>query len=210
MAYNLVGIRERVLNDKLDDEDFDPSMVDRFINDAQRDIFNQFELPFQEKIFQGIVPSGSIMFELPTDLAVVQSQTMSGVRNFSNMKTGFRALFASYPDVAANSPAAPGYWAQYAGNILLSAPTDKDYTLTIYYIKKPVTLQSDTDVPDVPYEFEELLILGAYIRLLKRNEDFDLAREEEKEYTRIMTQLVNRYGFRASDGPIKMNNRQIG
>lgn len=210
MAYDLAGLRERVLNDKLDDEDFDPDMVDRFINDAQRDIFNQFELPFQEKIFQGTIPGGSTIFQLPADLASIQSQSMAGVRNFSRMKTTFRNLFDAFPDISNNTPSAPSYWAQYAGNILLSAPTDADYTLTVYYIKKPITLEDDTDIPEVPYEFEELLVLGAYIRVLKRNEDYDLAKEEEREYQRIMTQLVSRYGFRASDGPIKMNNRQIG
>ncbi len=31
MEYNLAGIRKRVLVDKLDDEEFDPEIVDNFI-----------------------------------------------------------------------------------------------------------------------------------------------------------------------------------
>lgn len=52
MDYNLVGLRQRVRIDKLDDEEFDSGVIDNFINDTQRDIFNEYELPFQEKIFQ--------------------------------------------------------------------------------------------------------------------------------------------------------------
>ena len=54
----LADLRKRVMIDKLDDEDYEPEIIDNFLNDAQRDIFNQFELPFMEKIFIGDVPAG--------------------------------------------------------------------------------------------------------------------------------------------------------
>ena len=78
MSYNLAGIRKRVLVDKLDDDEFDPEVVDNFINDTLRSIYNQFELPFQEKIFQGTIPAGSTMFRLPSDLAQLQGQSLGG------------------------------------------------------------------------------------------------------------------------------------
>lgn len=208
MDYNLAGLRQRVLVDKLDDDEFDPNIVDRFINDTQRDIFNQFELPFQEKIFQGTIPAGATMFQLPSDVALIQSQTLAGVRNFAQLKCDWRNFFQAYPDVANETPAQPSYWTQYAGNILLSAPTDQEYTMTLFYVKKPQKLEEDANVPELPEEFSELLVLGAFIRILKRNEDFDLAAQESIEYQRILTLLVNRYGFRAADGPIKMKNQQ--
>lgn len=208
MDYNLAGLRQRVLVDKLDDDEFDPNIVDRFINDTQRDIFNQFELPFQEKIFQGTIPAGATMFQLPNDVALIQSQTLAGVRNFAQLKCDWRNFFQAYPDVANETPAQPSYWTQYAGNILLSAPTDQEYTMTLFYIKRPTKLEEDANVPELPEEFAELLVLGAFIRILKRNEDFDLAAQESIEYQRILTLLVNRYGFRAADGPIKMKNQQ--
>lgn len=209
MDYNLAGIRNRVLVDKLDDEEFDPGIVDRFINDTQRDIFNQFELPFQEKIFQGIVPAGSTMFQLPSDLAVVQSQTLSGVYGFSDRQMPWREFFRVHPDAANATPGEPVKWTLYAGNVLLSAPTDQEYTMTLFYIRKPKKLVGNNDVPEIPEEFAELLILGAYRRILARNEDFDLAREVNAEYQAQLTLLVNRYGMREADGPIKMKNQQM-
>lgn len=209
MNYTLAGLRQRVMIDKLDDEDFDPEIIDNFINDTQRDIFNQFELPFQEKIFSGVIPAGSTMFQMPTDVAQVQTHSIAGVRNFMNMKSRFRDFFAAYPDAINETPGAPSVWTQYAGNILLSAPTDKEYTLTTYYIRKPKTLDQDTSVPEIPEEFSELLVLGALMRVHDRNEDGDLYDKVAGQYERQLSSLVNRYGFRDASGPIKMKNRQI-
>ena len=208
MDYNLASLRQRVQVDKLDDEEFDPDIVDRFINDTQREIFNQFELPFQEKIFQGSIPAGSTMFQLPSDLALTQYWSMAGVSNFNRGKMGWRDFIHANPDVQNTQPGAPSYWTNYAGNILLDRPTDKDYTLTLFYIRKPKTLIENSDVPEIPEEFSELLVLGAFKRILERNEDFDLANEVEVEYQRILLQLVNRYGSRDADGPIIMKNMQ--
>jgi len=209
MEYNLAGIRQRVLVDKLDDEEFDPQVVDNFINDTQRDIFNQYELPFQENIFQGVIPAGSTIFKLPKDVAQIQSQSVLGIPGFADRKTDWRSFFRQHNDIA-NAPAGSiTQWALYGGNVLLSAPTDVDYTMTMFYIKKPTTLKQDDDVPELPEEFEELLVLGAFMRIQNRNEDFDLAKETFAEYTRQLNLLVGRYGFREANGPIKMKNQQV-
>ena len=209
MDYNLVGLRQRVRIDKLDDEEFDSSVIDNFINDTQRDIFNQYELPFQEKIFQGTIPAGSTMFQSPKDLAQLQYETMAGVTGFSNTKMKWREFFNSYPDNTNTTPGSPSAWTLYAGNIVFDKPTDIEYVFTLYYIRKPVLLTEDTSIPEIPEEFSELLVLGAYIRVLKRNEDFDQAAYVQVEYDRQLDLLVTRYGFRQASGAIKMKNRQI-
>jgi len=209
MDYNLVGLRQRVRIDKLDDEEFDSSVIDNFINDTQRDIFNQYELPFQEKIFQGTIPAGSTMFQSPKDLAQLQYETMAGVQGFSETKMKWREFFNTYPDNTNATAGAPSAWTLYAGNIVFDKPTDIEYTFTLYYIRKPLLLTEDTSVPEIPEEFSELLVLGAYIRVLKRNEDFDQAAYVETEYNRQLDLLVTRYGFRQASGAIKMKNRQI-
>jgi hypothetical protein len=208
MDYNLAGLRQRVRIDKLDDEEFDGSVIDNFINDTQRDIFNQYELPFQEKIFQGAIPAGSTMVQLPSDLAQLQSQTLTEVPGFSQMKKKWRDFFELYPDNTAETAGAPSAWTLYANNVVLNAPADQEYTLTLYYIRKPQLLTQDSHVPEIPEEFSELLVLGAYIRVLKRNEDFDQADYVEVEYNKQLDLLVARYGFREADGAIKMKSGQ--
>lgn len=213
MEHNLAGIRQRVLIDKLDDEEFDPNVVDNFINDTQRDIFNQYELSFQEKIFSGTIPAGSTMFKFPTDVAQIQAQVVTGPdgsqTNLKNSYLNFRDFFTMYPTPQGNSVGSIGAWTLYANNMLTSNPTDKEYTMTMFYIKKPQTLVLGSDVPEVPEEFSELLVLGALERVQKRNEDYDLAAQTHAEYERILVQLVTRYGGRKADGPIIMKNRQV-
>lgn len=209
MDYTLQGIVKRVQTDKLDDDEFDTGIIGNFVNDTQRDIFNQFELPFQEKIFAGTVPSSSSMFNVPADLALLQSVSMADVPGLSATRMNWRDFFAKYPDNTSAEPGKPTAWTLYAGNIIFDKPTDEDYVLTLFYIRKPIVLTVGTQVPEIPSEFEELLVLGAYIRCLKFNEDNDQANYHEGEYNKMLDLLVTRYGARISPGSVKMRSSQI-
>ena len=213
MEYNLASLRQRVLVDKLDDDEFDGGIVDRFINDTQRDIFNQYELTFQEKIFAGTLPSTSLMFSLPTDIAQLQSAVVTApddnIVDIMSKYIDFRTFNKLFPKPSINEAGDIQYWSLYSGNMMLSRATDVDYELTIFYTKTPKTLTLAADVPEIPEEFSELLVLGAYIRCLERNEDFDLANYIRSEYNNLLDMLVAKYGFRKANGPIKMKNKQI-
>lgn len=212
MDYNLSTLRRDLALDLLDDEEYEPAILDRAINRAVREIYNQFELSFMEKIFSGSIPQESIMFKYPDDLALAQSHVLTapdGVqRTMDNSYMPWRDFNRIYPTPASNKPGAPTHWTSYGGNILLSQPTDKEYTLDIFYLKKPAKLLADTDVPEIPEEFSELILLGAYIRIAKRNEDTDLAQMALGDYAGQLNKLVERYGYRRT-GPVKMKNRQV-
>ena len=214
MNYNLARIRNRIAVDKLDDEEYDPSVIDNFINDTQRDIFSEYELSFMEKIYSGTIPTGVTMFNLPNDVSVVQSQVVTNPGG-KQMDIGdnympFREFNKRYPTPANNAAGPVRYWTSYAGKMILSQPTDGEYTMDIFYIKKPVYLSGDNDQPDIPEEFEELLVLGGFARVQDREGDTDLSLVTEQKYNRKLQQLVNRYGFRLANGVIKLRNRQVG
>lgn len=212
MDYTLQALIRRVQTDKLDDEEFDTGIITRFINDTQRDIFNQYELSFQEKIFAGTLPSASTMFNVPSDLALLQRAVLTNgthVQDITSKYMPWRDFVQMHPDPSANPAGDVTNWTSYAGNIILNCPQEDEQTLTMYYIKKPVVLTTGTQVPEIPQEFEELLVLGAYIRCLKFNEDNDQAAYHEIEYNKLLDLLVTRYGGRVSPGSIKMANQQI-
>jgi hypothetical protein len=209
MDYTLQAIVRRVQTDKLDDDEFDTGVISNYVNDTQRDIFNQFELPFQEKIFAGTVPASSSMFKLPDDLAQLQHATMVDVPGFFGTRMQWRDFFTKFPDNANQTPGKPTAWTLYAGNIVFDKPIDADTVLTMFYVRKPITLVQGTQVPEIPEEFAELLVVGAYIRCLKFNEDFDQAAYVEIEYNKMLDLLVTRYGARISPGAVKMANQQI-
>lgn len=214
MSYTLAGIRNRILVDKLDDEDFEPSVVDNFINDAQRDIFSEYTLPFTEKIFKGILPSGATMFEFPDDVSSIQAMIVTDDASRSVDVLRYRMNFSEfnrlYPVPDVNQPGYIRNWTLYGGKMISSRPIPANYTLTIYYNKVPKTLAGDTDVPELPEEFEEALVLGAFYRVQLREGDSDEALLTKSEYQRKLEQMVERYGFRMNAGPIRMKNRQVG
>lgn len=212
MDYTLLGLTKRVQIDKLDDDEFDTGIIGRYLNDTQRDIFNNFELSFQEKIFAGTLPSQATMFNMPDDLALLQRAVLTNgtnVQDITDKYMPWREFVQHYPDPNANTAGDVTNWTSYAGNIILNCPQEDEQTLTMYYIKKPTNMTLPTSVPEIPYEFEELLVVGAYIRCLKFNEDFDQANFMEGEYNKMLDLLVSRYGGRVSPGSIKMANQQI-
>lgn len=211
MEYTLSELRRDVAIDMLDDEEYDAGIIDRALNKTQREIFNQFELTFQEKIFSGTIPTASTMFKYPTDLALAQDHIVTSPdgqqSSLKHLYIPFERFNQMYPTPANNKPGPITAWTSYGGNIITSAPTDQEYTIDFYYIKKPALLKADTDVPEIPEEFSELLVLGAYIRIAKRNEDLDLANVAVQDYAAMLNKLVERYGYRMT-GPIKMKSTQ--
>jgi hypothetical protein len=216
MSYTLSGIRNRVIDDKLDDTSYDTAIVDRFINDTQRSIFNTYELPFMEKVFSGTLPSGERSFQFPDDVQLIQSATITGPdgtqRNIMDRFLDFRTFNRLYPTPANNTEGPIAFWTSHNNKMYTSAPIDQAYTLEIFYIKKATELADGNDVPEIPEEFEEVLVLGAYMRVLKRNEDFDLAADIKNDYNDQLDLMVSRLGYRLSNGPIVMKQprRSLG
>lgn len=209
MDYTLAGIRNRVLDDKLDDTDFDPSIVDRFINDTQRSIFNTYELPFQEKVFDGVLPVGGTIFTFPSDYQLQQSFVIVDPDNNKHDITRnymeFRDFNRRFPVPATVEAGVPSAWTLHGGKLLLNRPTDVVYTLRLFYLKTPDLLSDDLHVPELPEEFAEILVLGAYYRVLQRNEDFDQAAFiKNGEYADEVDKLVARYGSRQTGTPMVM------
>ena len=166
-----------------------------------------------EEIFSGTVPAGSVMLKYPANLSLAQGHVLTSPdgaqRDMESSYLPWRDFNRMYPTPSSNKPGMPVHWTSYAGSIMLSHPTDKEYTLDIFYIKKPTKLVADVDVPEIPDEFSELILLGAYARIAKRNEDTDLAQQAISDYGGMLNKLVERYGYRKT-GPIIMKNRQRG
>jgi len=103
-------------------------------------------------------------------------------------------LIATYIDPSANQVSMPYIWSTYAKKIKWSCPSDGSYTATIDYMRKAPTLADDTDVPVIPEEYQELLELGAYMRIAKREDDYDVKSAEQADYTAQLVSLLHTYG----------------
>lgn len=210
MAYDLSYIRNRVLEDKLDDVEFDPGVADNFINDAQRSIFNSYELPFQEKVFNGTVPLAASIVNFPSDYQVAQSMVLKADDGTSVDITynylEFREFNKRFPAPDTREAGKPTIWTSYGDKLYLSQPTDQNYTLSLFYLKTPAVLEDDSDIPEIPEEFQEVLVLGAYYRILERNEDFDQAAfVKNGDYADEVAKMLNRLAKRQAGKPHLMS-----
>lgn len=213
MAYTLAGIRQRILDDKLDDTTFNGSIVDRFVNDVQRSIFNTYELPFQEKEWNGVAAEGEHSFEFPEDYQTEQALIIvdpeGNVKDITDNYLPWRDFISIYPLPENNPAGSPQVWTAHANKLHFSRPFDDDYTLALWYLKKPDTLTDDADIPEVPSEFEEVLVLGGYIKVLERNEDFDLAAYyKQGDYTDEVQKMVSRLGRRQTGQALRIRQPQ--
>lgn len=208
MAYNLASIRNRIRIDKLDDPEYDAEVIDRFINDAIRSVVNAFEFPFMEKVFLGTLPETETTFVFPTDYALMQSLKIVGPtgvqRDITDKYINFRDFNTRWPTPRNNSRGMPDYWTLHGNKLYVNRPTDAAYETEMYYIKTPKELQADTDVPEIPQEFEEIIVLGALARVQERNEDFDLAAVTRSAFSTMLNELYMRTTKRHSATPIIM------
>jgi hypothetical protein len=79
------------------------------------------------------------------------------------------------------------------GSLLMVFPTpDSAYVLTLRYYKTPVELVNTTDVPEIPVEWQELLVLGALWRCHQLNDNYDLAAIVQNRVDEQLTQYSQR------------------
>lgn len=177
MAYNLGTVRTRI-QQKLDNTSFDTAKLNQFINDGQRDILNTRRFIFMEGEGNLTTSSGSdSLSTLPTDFQVPLSLRIYSPTSNSSMLT-----YIEYEDfdTLMPNPNLAGNTIPFAWYIFDSVPkvyplADGTYTIKMRYVKKPIELTSDTDVPQIPEEFSETLVLAGYKRALEHDDDYDQA-----------------------------------
>lgn len=197
MAYDLSTVRQNV-RDKLDDDDYDEGFLDRAINYAQWKITNKLQLDFLEDSTTIVVNPGDTEIDLPANyrekLHLLIVAPVDQRDNITETFLNYKDFLNRYIVPAQNQPSQPYWWSEYGRKIKLAAPADKEYTLQLNFLRKSPTLVEDTDVPDIPEEFQELLELGAYMRIAKREDDYDVKAAEQQDYEDLRRDLIAAYG----------------
>lgn len=182
MAYTLGQLVTDVRN-KLDDSSFDSTLIKEFINDTQRYIVNKHYFKFMEGTYSSTLTIDSHSYDLPEAIGTVEGFRITNPDGDETDLTGnfmtFQEFDHRYPDPAREDNGKPWRWTIREDNFLVFPKPDKAYTLDIRYIKDPTTLSDDSDVPDIPERFKELLVLGALSRAHKFNDNYDLAQVEQ-------------------------------
>jgi hypothetical protein len=88
-------------------------------------------------------------------------------------------------------PDRPTEYALSQGKLLLGAAPDKAYTFAGQYWKAPQTLALDTDAPDLPEQFHDLVKWRAVIKVSGKDGAFTDRLVAQAEFSAMYRQMVN-------------------
>lgn len=197
MALTLEYMRSLV-RDRLDDEDFEVGYLDTALNQAQWKILNKRKLTFLEKTQTATLLTGTNTVTYPTDIKdlIGVRVVAAGIQSYDiteNYVDYADFQLANYNTTAGQSTA-PLHWTTFGNRVIFPANADKDYTITFDYVKKSPKVNGTTVLSfDIPDEYEELLMIGAYMRIAKREDDYDVKQQEKLDYDDLLTDLIANY-----------------
>lgn len=196
--YNLSGLINRI-KVRLDDEEYPDTTITQFLNDALFDALGEAHYQFLEKIYKATTQAPGVLplprnyqtlvtmtakidnnvwpFEYMDYKAFLNREKGDGVKNYRFTIYGDQ-LFYDVPDVT---------------NDEYEDGEERFYEITLYYLAKPLPLENSTDVPIIPYEFGELLVMGALARAERLRDNFDYAAIYENKYDELVTNMKLRY-----------------
>lgn len=202
--YNLSGLISRI-KARLENEEYPDDAITQDLNDTLFDVLGEAHYQFLERIFKQYADSSSV-FMLPCDYQTLINLTAAKDGNV----TPLRYLPSTEFFNLAREDGRKNYcFTVFAGQVFYSLPdiSDNDnddyYELTLFYLAKPTALSQGTDVPIIPAEFGEILVMGAMARAERNRDNFDYATVYESKYDELVTNMKLRYCPRQ----LNMDNR---
>lgn len=219
MAYQLSDIVTKV-QQRISDTGYSSSEITNYINDTQNDVFNEYRLPFMEATQTYTLTSGVSDITngsgLPANYVQGLDATLTAAgREKTLIWRDIREIDALYPDpddTTAHPLNVPSDIYNYADTLRVYPGPNAAYTLSLRYYKKPTLLSADADVPEIPSEFEELLVVGAAYRVMQVKDNYDKAGVLQNKYDEILQKLVNKYSQSQVGSPtlMRVNRRAVG
>jgi hypothetical protein len=202
MAYQFSDLKTK-LRTQIGDPSLDTTVMADAINYTIQSIFNSIEITLNSSYQSNTVAAGAntLTTALPTDLQKITALYITGpVGRESDLTDYFvspKEFRAQFPSVTISNPLS--YWTFWTG-VEFSTLADVAHTVRIEYTKSVPILSADADVPALPEAYEELLVLGAKMRIYEQKEDFDYAGQFQTRYADLLESFLSRYSTRQIDG----------
>lgn len=203
MSY-ILGDLQTKLQTQIGDPNLSSTITLDALNYTEQSIFNTFDLTLNSAQQTNTVTSATntLASALPTTLQKITNiRITSPTTATNNLKKYYLspdAFREQFPSTALQGTGPLSYWTFWT-SVEFANNADQTYTLSIDYTKSVTLLSNSTDVPTIPQSFEELLILGAKIRIYEQKEDFDYASQFQNRYADVLESFVTRYSTRQVD-----------
>lgn len=202
------------LQTQIGDANLSTTVAGDALNYTQQSIFNTFDLTLNSAQSTNSVTAGSNVFAsaLPTDFQrFVNLRVTSPVGMEANLKKYFMTVDEfrdTFPAAGVTGAGSLSYWTFWT-QVEFSNNADQTYSLGFDYIKSVALMSGASDVPVIPEAFEELLILGAKIRIYEQKEDFDYASQYANRYADLLESFTTRYSTRQVDSQANVPGARI-
>lgn len=212
MSYILLDLKTK-LTTQIGDPNLDDSVMTDALNYTQQSVFGMFDLTLNSATQTNAVATGAntLTSAMPTDYERMSSFYISSPTALARDLTDY---FVKAKDFRTRFPDAGTYtgplqeWT-YFTSIEFSTLSSDDVVIKLDYIKSIPILSATTDVPTIPQAFEELLILGAKIRIYEQKEDFDYAGQFTNRYTDLLEAFTTRYSTRQVDNQMVIPGARV-
>lgn len=195
MAYTFADLKTK-LQTQIGDSSLDTTVMGDAINYTIQNIFNSIEITLNSEYQSNTVATGAntLTTALPSNFQKITSLYITSpvglARDLTNEFVSPKEFRQMFPSITTSNPLSS--WTFWTG-VEFSTLADQDYTVRIEYIKSVPILSATTDVPAIPEAFEELLMLGAKIRVYEQKEDFDYADQFQTRYADALEAFISRY-----------------
>lgn len=203
MSYIFNDLKTK-LQTQIGDANLSTTVAGDALNYTQQSIFNTFDLTLNSASSTNSVLAGTNVFStsLPADFQRFINMRVTAPAGLEKNLKGYFMTPDKFREVypAAGVTGAGGlsnwtYWTQ----VEFSNDADQDYSIGFDYIKSVPQMSAISDVPTIPESFEELLMLGAKIRIYEQKEDFDYAAQYANRYADLLEAFTVRYSTRQVD-----------
>ncbi len=199
MAYQLSTLVARV-QQRVRDTGFSSTEIAQYINDTINDIYNEYRLPFMESTVPYTLTANNGDITHGTGLPTDYVQAIDVI--LGTQPTGKTLTYVDYRlvdrstgtgNLIATTSTSPVYWYYFNEIIYIYPVSTVAQTVTLLYYSKPTDLIADADVPTIPSNFGELLVMGAAYRVMQVKDNFDQATIYQNKYDELLDKLVVKY-----------------
>lgn len=188
---------------RLKDPEFDDEILIGYVNDAQNEVLGESPYMFLEKIDDFLdIPMGEL--DLPRDYQT--TRTITAIKDHVGHTIDYVAPIAYFEAKTQKHPGINYKYTIFGNRLYYTVPRDnnpKPFKIRHLYLAKPRELVRDTDKPNLPDEYSEILVLGALMRAEEDRDNYDFAAIHERRYEQLVENMKLRYGPRQQAGANK-------
>lgn len=213
MAYTFSALKTK-LQIQVGDPNLSDSVAGDALNYTEQSLFNTFDLTLNSDTQTNALAAAAttLTTALPSDFQRVFSLYVTSPTGLAMDLTRYyvppKDFRITHTASQALTTATPTYWT-YFTNIEFAYKADQAYVVKLDYVKSVELMSVDADVPTIPQSFEELLMLGAKIRIYEQKEDFDYANQFANRYADLVESFITRYSTRQVDYQVVVPGSRI-